>query len=366
MSVTPPESTTLNVGALSAIFGSTTTSYKLLFFIGLLQLIDNRRRLFNDDRTFALDEITSSLLSFGWYPHRFFKLSFGVQDQVGTVLDQLDFELSERAVTSPAAHQGLHLAITEQFGRIGAAKLQQYVPQRLLTPFFAVELRGLPDQTKDRRIRELAESTFTSNQPPLYRFGNDGTHIEIHPRWMDYVTRNLPILKGWALHQWADYLQTKNPNAPAIIEKIAPPKERAALTSQRRVWASILAERPLTCIYSGAAVNPNGFDLDHFLPWSFICHDQYWNLIPADPASNRSIGRTLPTPEQVEAFINAQIRALQVAQRLLSSKQWATMAEDYSAGLGLCTDQLVCPEKVRAAYTKTLHPMISLAQSLGY
>lgn len=80
MSAIPPSATTLNVGALSAIFDKTTASYKLLFFIGLLQLIENRLRRFDDDRTFALDEITSSLLSFGWYPHRFFKLSFGGRD----------------------------------------------------------------------------------------------------------------------------------------------------------------------------------------------------------------------------------------------------------------------------------------------
>ncbi|WHV79602.1 HNH endonuclease domain-containing protein [Pseudomonas aeruginosa] len=366
MSAIPPSATTLNVGALSAIFDKTTASYKLLFFIGLLQLIENRLRRFDDDRTFALDEITSSLLSFGWYPHRFFKLSFGVQDQVGTVLDQLDFDLSERAVTSPEAHQALRHALADQFDRIGAATLQRYVPQRLLTPFFLDALRGLPDQKKDRRIRELAESTFTSDHPPLYRFANGGAHIEIHPRWMEYLKANFLIVKGWALNHWAVYLQKNNPNSPAIIEKIAPPSERASLARQRKVWKQLLAELPMMCIYSNTPVKTDTFDLDHFLPWSFICHDQYWNLLPVNSENNRSIGSTLPTPEQVEVFINAQIQALQVAQRLLPSKQWAAMAEDYSAGLGLSKAELVYPERVTAAYTKTLHPMISLAQSLGY
>ncbi|RAU42041.1 HNH endonuclease domain-containing protein [Pseudomonas sp. RIT411] len=366
MSAIPPSAASLNVGALSAIFDKTTASYKLLFFIGLLQLIENRLRRFDDDRTFALDEITAGLLSFGWYPHRFFKLSFGAQDQVGAVLDQLDFDLSERAVTSSEAQQALCDALAGQFDRIGAATLQRYVPQRLLTPFFADALRCLPDQKKDRRIRELAESTFTSDKPPLYRFVNGGARIEIHPRWMEYLTVNFSIIKGWAFNHWAAYLQRSNPNSPAIIDKIAPPYERASLTKQRKVWKQLLAELPLTCIYANDPVQPDTFDLDHFLPWSFICHDQYWNLIPAKSATNRSIGRTLPTPEQVEAFINVQIQALQVAQRLLSSKQWTVMAEDYSVGLGLSTAELVYPEKVTAAYTKTLNPMISLAQSLGY
>lgn len=361
-----PSSASLNVGALSAIFDKTTASYKLLFFIGLLQLIENRLRRFDEERTFALAEITSSMLSFAWYPHRFFKLSFGVQDRVGTILDQLDFDLSEHSVTSSNAKQALYDAITSQLDSIGAAPLQRYVPQRLLAPFFSDALRCIPDQKKDQIIRELAESTFTSDQPPLYRFLNSCTHIEIHPRWMEYLTVNFSIIKGWAFNHWAAYLQRNNPNSPAIIDKIAPPCERASLTKQRKVWKKLLAELSLTCIYANDPIEPDAFDLDHFLPWSFICHDQYWNLIPAKSATNRSIGKTLPSQEQMEAFIRAQIQALQVAQRLLSSKQWKAMAEEYSVGLGLSTTELLYPERVTDAYMKTLQPMISLAQSLGY
>lgn len=366
MILTPPQATSLNVGALSAIFHKTTTSYKLLFFIGLLQLVENRMRRLEAGRTFTLNEITESLLGFGWYPHRFFKLSFGAQDQIGNVLDRLAFDLAERSVTSPQAHQALRHAIANQFDHIGAAALKRYVPQRLLTPFFAKSLHGLSDHQKDKKIRELADATFTSDNPPLYRLDNNGDQIEIHPRWMEYLTVNLPIVKGWAFNHWASYLQRNNPNSPAIIRKIAPPSERTSLAKQRQVWQQLLSQLPLRCIYSNTPLKPDSFDLDHFLPWSFICHDQYWNLIPATPESNRSIGKSLPTPEQVEAFIDAQIQALQLAQRLLSSKHWAAIAEDYSAGLGLSQAELAYPERVAEAYTKTLHPMISLAQGLGY
>ena len=99
MSAIRPLPTALNVGALSVLFDKTTASCKLLFFIGLLPLIDKRLSWLDNDRTFALDETISSLLSFGWYPHRFFRRSFGRQGQVGTVLDKLDFDLSERPVT---------------------------------------------------------------------------------------------------------------------------------------------------------------------------------------------------------------------------------------------------------------------------
>ena len=177
---------------------------------------------------------------------------------------------------------------------------------------------------------------------------------------------NFSIIKGWAHKRWALDLQGSNPNSTAIIAKIAPLSERSSLMSQRKVWRWLLAQLPIKCIDSNDPVEPDSFDLDHFLPWSFVCHDQYWNLIPANSAVSRSVRRTLPTLEQVEAFIIIQTLVLQVAQRMVPSKQWASVAEDYRAGLGLSTAELVNGDKVAVAYTETLRPMISLAQSLGY
>ena len=35
---------------------------------------------------------------------------------------------------------------------------------------------------------------------------------------------------------------------------------------------TVLATQPLRCIYSGEPILPN-YDLDHFLPWSFVTHE---------------------------------------------------------------------------------------------
>lgn len=180
MSMNLPAESGLNVGALSSIFTATSTSYKYLFFIALVQLIEERLKNGDPSRFFGLSEINCTLLSFGWYPHRFFKLSFGASDQVGKILDQLDFKLSENAVTSPSTGRHLKEAIQNQFEEIEAGKLQRFVPQRLLTPFFSSDLKGLPVHRKDERIRLLANQYFTTTAPPLYRFCDDERSIELH------------------------------------------------------------------------------------------------------------------------------------------------------------------------------------------
>lgn len=354
MSMNLPAKSGLNVGALSSIFMATSTSYKYLFFIALVQLIEERLKCGDPSRVFGLSEINSTLLSFGWYPHRFFKLSFGASDQVGKILDQLDFKLSENSVTSPSAGRHLKEAIQNQFEKIEAGKLQRFVPQRLLTPFFSSELKGLPDHRKDDRIRLLANQTFTTSTPPLYRFCDDERSIELHLDWGTYLKQNFSIVRGWAMHEWANFLQKRNPNTPAIIRKIAPPAKRKPLQAQRDIWKTLLAHRPVNCIYSGKPISSENFHLDHFLPWSFLCHDQHWNLIPSSPQYNLWKGRSLPTEPQVESFIATHENALSTARHLLSDKKWNSLTDDYIAGLNISSSDLLNQKILYDAYSKTL------------
>jgi hypothetical protein len=320
----------------------------------------------NQSRVFELREIIQELLAFGWYPHKFFRLSYGPADQVGRILDELTFDLSERALTNPSSRIALRKAIENQFDEIGAATLKRFVPFRLLTSFFQDELKGLPDHRKDRYILSLANARFGTTNPPIYQFIRQGEAIELHEAWATYLEQNLTIVRGWALNEWAIYLQKRNPNTPAIIKKIQPPLKKPPLTTQRSIWKALLKEQDFVCIYSGETIDPANFQLDHFIPWSFICHDQLWNLIPAVPRENSSKGRFLPNAHQVEKFIGAQQKAVAATHNKMKTERWRSISEDYSAGLNLRYDQLLDQKALRVAYEQTLHPLISLARQLGY
>lgn len=361
-----PASSKLDIGAFSRLFQKTTTSYKHLFFIGLLNCFENRLKTDNQSNAFSLREIIQELLAFGWYPHRFFKLSFGPSDQVGQILDSLKFDLSESAVTNPRSSVRLRNAIGQQFDLIKANELQRYVPFRLLSPFYQSELAGLVDHKRNERIQALAHDGFSSDRPPLYRLTAQGDAIELHGAWVDYLRSNLAIIRGWALNGWTVYLQKCNPNTPAIINKISPPQKRVPLKFQRMVWKALLTEQRFTCIYSNSPVSPSNFDLDHFIPWSFVCHDQLWNLIPATPNHNSSKGNSLPNSDQISAFIFTQQKALAVAQSILKKDTWQKVTDDYSAGLNIHADLLQDQHGLRDAFERTLTPLISLASQLGF
>lgn len=360
-----PNHSKLNVGSLAGLFKNTTNSYKLLFFLALIDELKNRAAHNDCNRQISIQKLTVNLLQFGWYPHRFFNLSFGLQDQIAQSLDNLVFRVDEHAITNPTTKARLRLSIKEQFQTIDGNSFSRYVPFRLLTPFFKEELKGVPDTKKNAMITELAGEAFKTEAPALYRFDSDCSKIELHPEWHRYILANFPIVESWALFEWANYLQRKNPHTPAILRKIKPPKQRGSLAKQTAFWNLVVEQRRIRCIYSNAHLSAGSFALDHFIPWSFVCHDELWNLIPADPRANSSKGRAIPEDKFLDPFIDQQIEALQV-HRIQNNKKWRQIIEPYLEGLNLSESELMIPEKIGDAYEKKLRPLLDLAKTIGY
>ena len=51
-------------------------------------------------------------------------------------------------------------------------------------------------------------------------------------------------------------------------------------------------------IYSGNPLEKKKYEIDHFVPWSFITNDEMWNLMPMDSSLNSSKSNKLPNWEK--------------------------------------------------------------------
>lgn len=251
--------------------------------------------------------------------------------------------------------------------RLQPESFLQYVPYRLLRPFFVRELRGAPDQTVNARIAELAEELFVERRP-LYCFTEDRSGIILNHDWLEYLQRNVAILEGWAKFRLAGYLQGRNPNAPAVIEKIAPPLVRDSLAPQTRYWREALAllgERA-RCIYSGERLDDSDLSLDHFLPWSFVSHDRLWNLIPVSKSVNSSKSDSLPAPRYVLPMADLQSTALSALKFAWTDGRWTKAVEPFLVDLCLSCEDLLDREKLRNAYESTMSPLRTIAERQGF
>ena len=134
-----PNSDRLNIAALSGLFKKRTNSYKYLFFLSLLTLLKDRN--FEIDDGISLRDIEIEMLVTAWYPHVFFKLSFGIQDQIPSILERISNFDNDKNLLSKTGRNNLrkHLAF---YGEMLDFKLMRYVPYRSLRSFFDAETSG--------------------------------------------------------------------------------------------------------------------------------------------------------------------------------------------------------------------------------
>lgn len=356
-----PDSLELDISAFSRLFDETTNSYKFVFFLSLLDIL--RRRQFTSG-PIHFREIIVEMLANSWFPHTYFKLSFGLQDKITTQLDSLKLEIVEPILKfTDSDKRLLRATIGEQLLN---DSLMRYAPFRLLRPFFEVELKGVKDYEFNRKITQLAKK-FSEERRPLYWIDLESKYILPHKTWVMYLQRNYSIIRGWASWQWLEYMQRRNQNVPAVSAKLFPPQERAPLIEQASYWKSVFKHESLECIYSGAILSGTKISLDHYLPWSFVAHDHLWNLVPTLPEVNSAKSNNLPANSYFDKFVSLQHRGLVISQIHLSEQRWERYVEPFVSDLKFVNKRdLLVLEKLRDAYQLTLRPLLELAKNLGF
>ena len=245
------------------------------------------------------------------------------------------------------------------------SRLMRYVHCRLLRVFFEPELRGMKDSDVSRQIESLANSQFDVVRP-LYRINADARQIELHPRWVFYLNQNHAIVNGWAAWQWLKYMQARNPNVPNVAGKLFPPEQRQTLKRQSELWRLAIGHASIRCSYSNALLDPSDFELDHYVPWSFVAHDQMWNLAPAMSKANQSKGNAIPDKRYIRSFVQSHVQAMCIWRDRASQRDWNAVRAEYMSHLHVDEPDLWCPNALLGAYCRTIEPLIAMATSQGF
>lgn len=363
-----PESSDLGIRYLSGVFRHTTNSYKFYWFLAILEAVKNNLE------EVSLDLLTAEMVAQVWYPVHYFRLNFGKLDRLGQLAVQLKEKghLSIQAKREEIRDAALRLKLQDTAFKQDFVNLQRYVPTRFLSPWFSTELKGIEKDPRTQAIKTQAEHHFGSQQAPLYQF-IERPHfkgIEFHADWLNYLFTNFRIVRGFVLWHLLDYLQQRNPTVPNLPEKLFPPQARDMGTA-RKYWQWVLkhsASDSLRCPYSHAALPEKAFSLDHFIPWSFVCHDQLWNLIPVTSSVNSAKSDALPSlTAYLNPFVRLQFDALQAFLNTAPAKQW-NWVEDYNQLLRSDTDTLRNMElaSFESALSDTLIPLEQIAANMGF
>jgi hypothetical protein len=300
-------------GVIGQVFRNTDTTYKFFWFLGLLdkaQVSD-----FKADLRVEIKELAREMVAQAWPCRRLFKLWFGHQDRLQKLIDQL----AENSGIPDNARLDEVRDAALQLSEMDLSVLQDFVPYRFLTPWLRSALVGVGDHGRNRLIQLLAERSTRSPRPTPYSFDSvigQPKQIIIESKWLTFLRSNYFPLRAFAQLSVARYFETRNPGIPGIINKLERPGIRK-LEKARIFWDTILATQPLRCIYSGEQILPN-YDLDHFLPWSFVTHDLIWNLTPAPDTVNLAKSDAVPNLNRyLSAFVDQHYTAMPILQNAL-------------------------------------------------
>lgn len=348
-----PQSERLTTERLGRVFTQTVATYKFFWFLSIMQI-------YVKEGSTRIDvwEILIRMVANAWYPIHYFRLSFGKSDSLYDIvtnlqmLTQIPIDASIEEVVSALKERQNEKAIKQQL-RI----LTLNVPYRFLSPWIS---------TSDNN--ELMKRSQTLENGCLYSLYKENKmfFIMLNEAWSEYLQKHYNILVDFTYWNLVSFLQVRNPNVPAIPSKLIRPETRNPLTNQHKYWDKVIElGGPIKCIYTGTELYPRAYDLDHFIPWSFVSHDLLWNLIPSDGSINSSKNDKLPKMEiYLPKMADMQQYSLQV---MLKHKVNMKIVEDYTS-LGYTPDQLAKMSKgeFRTIYERVFRPLSQIAMNMGF
>lgn len=279
----------LRASRLATVFAATSSSYKFYWFLALMDELPRMRR------PTPVSLVIRSMVVRAWSTVAQYRLSLGRTDRLQLCVLELQAH-ARLAGVEPKARIHDALDAWPDLPR-WTEDLARFVPGRFLGAWFPDVARSRPYDRRGARDVAVAAGLAwgTADEGPYRLLDRDGTQmIELSPAWAWWLTENEALVRGYAERRLCGYLQARNPGVPGIVDKLEAPGRRA-LAGPRRWWTDLIGQGGALAvdIYTGAPLDAD-FDVDHFLPWTFVAHDEWWNLAPTTAAANRSKGDRIP------------------------------------------------------------------------
>ena len=348
-----PQSNTLTTRHLNRVFDKTVATYKYYWFLGILDLYVKQGKT-----RMNVWEIMISMVANAWFPVNYFRLSFGKSESLYEAIltlqkeNDIPINIGVRDLTNL-----LQVLIQRQDIRKQLNFLQLNVPFRFLRPWI--------DTSDDR---EMVKRSQSFENGCLYKLEkkNGTLWVELNPIWLIYLQENYDILSSFAYWGLTNFLQVRNPNVPNIPSKLIKKEDRNSLSAQKKFWDTAINNGlEVKCLYTGKLLGIRKYDLDHFIPWSFVSHDLLWNLMPADSSINSSKSNKLP---DLNLYLPKLAKAHQAALRInIKEGKQIKLLEDYLS-LGYTPQDIASMDREHLldCFFQTFTPMNQIALNMGF
>lgn len=348
-----PQSEILSTSRLGKIFSNTVATYKYFWFVSIMQIHAKE-----DCRRIDVWDIVIRMIANAWYPVHYFRLSFGKSDSLFDIVIEIQHYLN---IPIDANANNIIDVLSERKGdrliKKWLNKLTLNVPYRFLRPWV--------DTADNKEMVARSQNLENNCLYSLHKEGNE-FYIMLNPAWCQYLHVNYNILMDFAYWNLTLFLQTRNPNVPAIPNKLIRPEIRNSLNAQHKYWDEVMSiGGPIKCIYTGRELCPRDYDLDHFIPWSFVSHDLLWNLIPSDGSINSSKSNKIP---DMSFYLPKLSRLHHKSLQIMVAHDKKTNVMDDYLSLGYTSKELADMDEdhFRELYERTFNPLSQIALNMGF
>ena len=363
----------LNIDSFIHMLDDTTECYKFYWLDALL-------KLFSLGKTeIVFDDLINQMIADAWYSVVEYHLHLGPKNASGKIMNSLEravIKLSQLTnIPNDADRDTIILAVKENDRELHGEKdqLTKNVPYRMLSPFMH-EVKG-KDRIWDQKKRLIAYIEQLNKKECIpYQITNGAglkKRVVINEEWQNFFMDNFVTISGWIEVKKVRYLQGRNPGVPGIIYKLVPENNKQRkLRYVRNLWNTIIETKPVYDIYSEKLLGLDDFDIDHFVPWSFVANDELWNLLPMDSSLNSSKSNNLPQWKYFELFAKNQYMMYESAKSSEKIMDKFKKCQRDNLVMPWSMEELYIAENDREAFIKVLeeklHPVYDSARIQGY
>ena len=288
----------LDIEGFSRMMKDPSYCYKFYWLEAIVQLISENKT----EATY--NEIIDEMISNAWYSVLEFHIHLSGIWGEGGIKDNL-----ERAVVKLKDLSGLEAnaskveiknAIKQFDKQLHAEKqaLTHNVPYKALSGFANKTGEKISLDSSAGRMIAYYNKLSASDILLPYTFGNENglnRKLSFNDAWVQMIRDNTVAILGWIQCEKVKWLQNNNPEVPGLIYKLAPLDEKMRkLSHVRKLWDGILDLRSVVDVFTDELIDKEKYDVDHFIPWSFVMNDELWNLMPMDSSLNSAKNNRLP------------------------------------------------------------------------
>lgn len=303
--------TELDVRTFGKMLSNKRNSHKFYFFPVLVDAISAEKN------TITYSEVAERMIAEAWYPVLEHHIHLGQykdkvpNDSIERAVIDLQKKLQvETDISVKELINKLHELEKEERLFVTSCKeeILRYVPTRLLSPFLdAVEA----DYQKEERIfQKIFEANDKAALPYVIDRNVNNTldrKIIFDKEWSKFIKDNYVEIRGWINNERLTYLQKRNPQMPGLVFKMKPMKrKREDLEAVRNLWKIVIQQKTMLDVFEKKAIAIEDFEVDHFIPWSYVACDELWNLSPIRKTVNLDKRNYLPPEEYIPDFVRIQ------------------------------------------------------------